>query len=384
MDISEKVYEYWKIIKCNNIRTSGKTRLKNILNKCFSSSEVSLNSLKTFFKEIRGYYNLTPEEDKFFVELSTIINDTWLYIYKDFPQFTESLSSIFSITIMIGFHALFYPVFSGHCLKSFSEKCAIFVLLYAYVDYFLDDPDISLQQKKEFMKYIPIRIKSNLYINSLFPKFNLIMSKFENFYDRKVNYKTYDALMYAYNIEVKSVKMQYEKYSIEEHEHLMIEKGISTMLLYLYMDCDNPSKEIYDTCIGNVSIIGQLTDDLMDLKKDMREKRDTAITLSIKESKNLDMYYCKLEFIFNSYIEDLIKLNIKDLKFLIKFMENIKDDYINIVAEYNKDYLSKSFYETVKKRITIRNTRETLRKWRKDIDLQKIVNEWKKLNGCKD
>lgn len=379
----QEIFDYWKNIDKKELKRfkRGKISLKSLLGKKIKNAEsLTVSNLTKIFNGLLKKAKLNKEDDAFVRNVCSIVNDTWVYIYKLFPVFTKDLSSIFSITIMIGFHCLFYPVFAGKLLEKYSEKCAIFMLLYAYVDYYLDDPDISMDNKKSFMKYIPERINKTISDDN-YKEFDLIMTKFEEQYPRDKFKKPYEALMYAYDIEVKSVKLQYESDDIEEHEKLMIEKGISTMILYLYMEEETPDKKILDLCIKDVAIIGQLTDDLMDLEKDMRENRDTAVSLCVKKNIPLDIYYLKLEYIFDSYIESLESLEDKKLKYLITFMKLIEYDYISAIIDYNRERITPELLKNSDERASVDSLREIIREYRKKIPLDVLREDWIKFNN---
>jgi len=240
----------------------------------------------------------------------------------------------------------------------YSPALCFICLSYIFVDHYFDDVSIKKKDKKQFAEYCYRRLFIKIKPYDLFSnKIDQVMTMMENEYSKEKFLLTYNRLVYLYNIEMKSMKMQ-SKISKSSYEYLQltVEKGYSTLDTMMYLIYINNPEEIDQHKQNFFSLFGlfiQMADDLLDLKNDIKQKNYTYLCKLVlsKSINNIDFYInklCNLIKIMFKYLErsNTIIENNKELT-----LKRFKLFSVNILAYgvlKNKDLTSPSLVEYYK------------------------------------
>ncbi|HAG42158.1 MAG TPA: hypothetical protein DCL31_00580 [Clostridium sp.] len=206
---------------------------------------------------------------------------------------------------------------------AFTDSIFGYSMLYPYTDNYLDNPQISKEEKVNTNERLEKRLKGELIEpNNEYEKrvFDLV-SKIENTFARETYPEVFQSLIYIYNGQVKSMIQQGKRTSPYETDILgiSIEKGGSSVLADGYLVKGKLSYEEARFCYG-YGILLQICDDLQDATEDLESNHMTIIS-QLAEKWDLDN-------ITNGLINFTINLidgvecfqckNIKEIKQLIK------------------------------------------------------------------
>ena len=181
-----------------------------------------------------------------------------------------------------------------------SPEVYAFGLLYPYEDNYLDDPDVSLEEKKAFNNWLELLLNGEHVLptgtveNKLVDFVHLIESTFE-VDERKL---IFESISLVHESQMKSLN-QLTNHSLIEEEILSISflKGGSTVLADMYLI--KRRSELEDRQFAfELGTYLQLIDDLQDMKEDAHDGIQTLFTLINKpEHKDEDIKKL-LSFIF--------------------------------------------------------------------------------------
>jgi hypothetical protein len=240
-------------------------------------------------------------------------------------------------------------------------------MLYPYTDNFLDDPEVSCDDKCEFNKRLRRRLQGeklepeNVHENKTYQLINMI----ENQYDRKRYPDVFKSIISIHNGQCKSLKQQSKLTSPYENDILAIsaEKGGTSVLADAYLVCGDMDNELIELMFG-FGFVLQLIDDLQDTENDMKSNNmtifsQTAIGFKLDSiaSKLISFSYKALEFeryTASPYIvavKELIHTN--SLTMIYEAISNNKSyftkNFLNEIEEYSP--LSFSFFKKSKRQI---------------------------------
>lgn len=252
---------------------------------------------------------------------------------------------------------------------SFSMAIFGYSMLYPYTDNYLDDVEISMEEKNEFNHRLHKRLLGeniegrNDHEKQVFKLVEYIESVF-----RREEYpKVFKGLLLIYEEQVKSLRQQegisnpYEKDMLD----ISIEKGGASVIGDGYLIEGNLTREEEIFTYGYGFLL-QLCDDLQDVKVDYENKHMTIMS-QLAGKYELDNIVNKLINLTINVLDDATCFkgeNVKDVKKLIK------DNCILMIIfaiVMNKEYFSKGYIKEVSKYLPFtlsytENMRENLKK----------------------
>jgi len=252
---------------------------------------------------------------------------------------------------------------------SFNMAVFGYSMLYPYTDNYLDNIDISIEEKKEFNDRFYKRLCGeeiegrNIHEKQVFKLVECI----ESIFSRNDYPKVFQGLLLIHEGQVKSLSQQegisnpYERDMLD----ISIEKGGASVIVDGYLINGNLTKdeEIFTYGYG---FLLQLCDDLQDVGIDYENKHMTIMS-QLAEKYSLDNIVNKLINLTINVLDDATCFkgeNIKELKKLIK------DNCILMIifaVVMNKNYFSKKYVKEISKYLPftmqyIENMKGNLRK----------------------
>ncbi|MFR1709251.1 MAG: hypothetical protein ACLSV2_10145 [Clostridium sp.] len=262
---------------------------------------------------------------------------------------------------------------------SFSMAIFGYSMLYPYTDNYLDDVEISMEEKNEFNHRLYKRLLGeniegrNAHEKQVFKLIEYIESVFK----REEYPKVFKGLLLIYEEQVKSLRQQegisnpYEKDMLD----ISIEKGGASVIGdgYLINGSLTREEEIFTYGYG---FLLQLCDDLQDVKVDYENKHMTIMS-QLAGKYELDNIVNKLINLTINVLDDATCFkgeNVKELKKIIK------DNCILMIIFaiiMNKEYFSKGYIKDISKYLPFtlsytENMKETLK--RKFASVNKSYN----------
>ena len=159
-----------------------------------------------------------------------------------------------------------------------------FVLMYLYVDYYLDDNNVDEENKKSMIKdmykliYDPDCIKCPDKMQGLLSSYKRIL---------EVTPSCKDTMIKLFKIEVESVKIQKNhKLTRSAYMKTAFEKGGMTCVAIQSMFGSDDSQQCY-----MIGALLQLIDDMMDVYEDIEDGINTIATYDLKKYGNLDYIF---------------------------------------------------------------------------------------------
>lgn len=262
----------------------------------------------------------------------------------------------------------------------YSKANFAYSMLYPYTDNYLDNTNINEIDKVLFNSWLEKRllgeqIKPNNYHES---KVSQMIDYIESVYPREKFKEVYESLLLIFKSQVKSLKQQDRKSNLckEELLSISIEKGGSSVLVDGYLISGLMTKEEIEFCIGYGFLL-QVSDDLQDIKEDLKFNHETVMTETIKNG-TLDKITNKL-INFTIELIDGFKINNKNESVITM----IKNDCLMLIlfsVVYNADFFSKEYIKEIEKFIpyTISYSLEIKEKI-KNVDVLNNEDEYKEM-----
>ncbi|HBG0506172.1 TPA: flagellar protein FliS, partial [Clostridioides difficile] len=204
----------------------------------------------------------------------------------------------------------------------YSKANFAYSMLYPYTDNYLDNTNIDKNDKILFNNWLEKRllgehIKSKDYHES---KVSQMIDYIESVYPREKFTEVYESLLLIFKSQVNSLKQHGKENHLckEDLLSISIEKGGSSVLVDGYLISGLMTKEEIEFCIGYGFLL-QISDDLQDIKEDLKYNHKTIITEMSKEG-TLDKVVNKL-INFTIELIDSFKINNKN-KSVITMIKN--------------------------------------------------------------
>ncbi|KPI50839.1 flagellar protein FliS [Clostridioides difficile] len=262
----------------------------------------------------------------------------------------------------------------------YSKANFAYSMLYPYTDNYLDNTNINETDKVLFNSWLEKRllgeqIKPNNYHES---KVSQMIDYIESVYPREKFKEVYESLLLIFKSQVKSLKQQDRKSNLckEELLSISIEKGGSSVLVDGHLISGLMTKEEIEFCIGYGFLL-QVSDDLQDIKEDLKFNHETVMTETIKNG-TLDKITNKL-INFTIELIDGFKINNKNESVITM----IKNDCLMLIlfsVVYNAEFFSKEYIKEIEKFIpyTISYSLEIKEKF-KNVDVLNNEDEYKEM-----
>lgn len=228
----------------------------------------------------------------------------------------------------------------------FTPSIFAYSLLYPYTDNFLDDPNVSQDEKKEFNEHLKKRLQGLdiTHHNAHEEKIYKLIEMIENQYDRDKYPEVFKSIISIHNGQCKSLCQQSHMASPYENDILAIsaEKGGTSVLADAYLVCGHMDDELIDLIFG-FGFVLQLIDDLQDTKEDITNDNMTIFSQTAMgfrldgiTNKLISFTYKALEFErynVSPYILDVKKLILNNSILMIFEAINKNKNY------FSKDYI---------------------------------------------
>ncbi|MER0278639.1 flagellar protein FliS [Clostridioides difficile] len=266
----------------------------------------------------------------------------------------------------------------------YSKANFAYSMLYPYTDNYLDNTNINEIDKVLFNSWLEKRllgeqIKPNNYHES---KVSQMIDYIESVYPREKFKEVYESLLLIFKSQVKSLKQQDRKSNLckEELLSISIEKGGSSVLVDGHLISGLMTKEEIEFCIGYGFLL-QVSDDLQDIKEDLKFNHETVMTETIKNG-TLDKITNKL-INFTIELIDGFKINNKNESVITM----IKNDCLMLIlfsVVYNAEFFSKEYIKEIEKFIpyTISYSleiKEKIKEKFKNVDVLNNEDEYKEM-----
>ncbi|MGO0881762.1 flagellar protein FliS [Clostridioides difficile] len=266
----------------------------------------------------------------------------------------------------------------------YSKASFAYSMLYPYTDNYLDNTKTNEMDKTLFNSWLKKRllgekIKPN---NCHESKVSQMIDYIEEIYPRENFKEVYESLLLIFESQVKSLKQQDKETYLHKDEILSIstEKGGSSVLVDGYLINGFMTKEEIEFCIGYGFLL-QISDDLQDIKEDLKYNHKTIMTEMSKEGL-LDEVANKL---INFTIELIDSFKINNRSEAITDM--IKNDCLMLILfsiAYNTEFFSVEYIKKIERFLpyTISYSleiKEKMRKKFKNIDFLNNENEYKEM-----
>lgn len=251
-------------------------------------------------------------------------------------------------------------------------------MLYPYTDNYLDDTEVSFEDKKKLSKIFRARLKgeqlepNNVYEEALFNLVGMIESQ----YDRVTHKELYESLLCIHDAQCNSLTPDNEICSPFEKDILGIsaEKGGASVLADAYLVNGKLTDGQIDFSFAYGMLL-QLCDDLQDAKEDLYNGQMTIVSVTLEKwpldhitnalfdfsNKVMADSYANLDHDESDQMKDFLKKNLTLLIF-----EAISQNY---------QYYSKEYIKTIEKYFPFRMayTRKIYKKLKKKYSNFKSV-----------
>ncbi|MFA1715612.1 flagellar protein FliS [Clostridioides difficile] len=266
----------------------------------------------------------------------------------------------------------------------YSKANFAYSMLYPYTDNYLDNTNIDKNDKILFNNWLEKRllgehIKSKDYHES---KVSQMIDYIESVYPREKFTEVYESLLLIFKSQVNSLKQHGKENHLckEDLLSISIEKGGSSVLVDGYLISGLMTKEEIEFCIGYGFLL-QISDDLQDIKEDLKYNHKTIITEMSKEG-TLDKVVNKL-INFTIELIDSFKINNKN-KSVITMIKNDCLMLILFSVVYNAEFFSVGYIKEVEKFIPYTidyslEIEEKIKEKFKNIDVLNNENEYKEM-----
>ncbi|WP_425446150.1 hypothetical protein [Dethiothermospora halolimnae] len=323
--------------------------------------------IKNFFQDILDY-----DEKK----IDIIFNRGYMETTNEFIKRTKEFEPDIKIedifqAIRNVWIANSIQIFLGEDVR-LSDSIFGYSMLYPYSDNYLDDPDLSIEEKTKFNKKFSKMLRGKeIGINNKHEKDVLkLVRLMEKQYDRLIYRDVYTSIYAIHGAQKKSVLQQYGQVSPYERNIIDItfEKGGTSVLADGYLVSGRLSKEVAEFMFG-YGVILQLADDLQDVNEDFKNSHCTIFSQVAKKwpldklTNKLINYINKVldsaEFITTNngkVIKEIIRENCYNLIFMAIYKNKglYTREYIKSIERYSmlyfRDYkkIEKSFKKLYK------------------------------------
>lgn len=308
----------------------------------------------------KGYSDVT---EKFIKEVSEFDSTTDVY---DIFQAIRNVWIMNSIQILFDMQVMLTPsIFS-------------YSMLYPYSDNYLDDINVSIQDKKEFnTKFRKWLSGEDIKASNFHEKCILgLVKNIESQFSREKYPKIFESLLSIHTAQEKSLTQQRER-SIPYERNIIditFEKGGTSVLADGYLVKGGLSKEEADFMFG-YGVFLQLIDDLQDVQEDFKNRHVTIFS-QIAGRWPLDKLTNKLFWFIEEVLNDENIFNTDDS---IKVRKIIYESCIGMIFEAiskNKKMFSRRYVKEIQEYSMLRFSyyKKLKRKFQRDYSSEDIHN----------
>lgn len=272
-----------------------------------------------------------------------------------------------------GRNYMVYSVFN--ILNDVEQACtdAIFgySMLYPVTDNFLDDPNITPQEKKQYNQFI----KEKLMGHCVTPKLGCEKTTFdllemvEQDYPRDSGSNIYTVLLCMLDAQIYSLKQQRDiELSQEEIFDISAYKGgVSVLADRMFVKKELVPDEI--TFYLGLGLILQIGDDLQDIYQDIKDKSQTIMTQKSDDPVRLEKTVNKL---FN-FIKSIAKEGKAGDARVVEALEKTCCQLVMTSILQSKDYFTKDYLDRIEKYLPV--TTEFINEQTKSISIGSTIQD---------
>lgn len=240
-------------------------------------------------------------------------------------------------------------VYLGEELK-LSNAAFAYSMLYPLTDNYLDDPNISKQEKINFNGRFFKKIKHNIddYKNESEKKIFRMIDMIEEDYPRNQYPKVYESLLAILDSQGRSIKQHGVKSytDIDLLEQTFYKGGTSVLAdAYIVKGELNKDEELFAYGYG---VLLQVSDDLQDLKEDIANDHHTMVNFEAKYQK-LDYLLDKYLSFCTNYFKYFFKTDSSNRKHLKELIEKSFELMILKIVYDNRKFFSFRKYFSLRK-----------------------------------
>lgn len=300
------------------------------------------NTLWTMIKTFGHHSGFTEEEiNGDFSKSLSIITNAFICEVKEFDhdiKLDKMVQALRNIWIMNILQVLF------NIKVEYTPSVFAYSMLYPYTDNYLDNPEISFQDKEDLNKKFRLRLagekieSSNAYEEALFNFVGII----EGQYSRTCYKELYESLLCIHEAQCNSIAQQHVMTSPYERDVLGIatEKGGASVLADAYLVNGNLTGAQADFVFAFGALL-QFCDDLQDVKEDLNNGDMTIFSVT-SEKWPLDSITNALFDFSNKIMDDSYEESNKMKAFIKKNLvfliyEAISQNH----NRYSKEYIKK-------------------------------------------
>ena len=331
-----------------------------------------LNGIKDFESNLSNYDNSLID---FFIDSGYgQITEDFIKVAKEFDESMDVMDifqAIRNVWIMNSIQILY-----GMEVK-LTPSIFAYSMLYPYSDNYLDDSNISTEDKIEFNN----RFRNWLLglddrpINKNEEHIKKLVHKIEDQYSRDKFPEVHESLLYIHSAQVESLKQQKNKTIPYEKDILGIsfEKGGASVLADGYLVRGKLNEDEMNFCFG-YGIFLQIIDDLQDIDEDLANNHMTILSQLAKEYP-IDKLINKLINFMNDFF---LKEKVYSSKDAMKLKQVIEDSSMIMLFEAiskNKKRFSKEYVKEIESYSLVRFSylKKLKDKFKKEFTSEDIV-----------
>ena len=355
----------------NGMKTYSKEERMNNFIPIMGPSDYKIDSIESFTKylnNIKHYINPDVSDD-----WKTILesNDILMYIFnKSLVHVMELRSFDFPDKMLISDPRKVFMSISWNCqdiliryLLSGTESNtggSFFLnLAYLIIDYFFDNPDNMISEKRKFADYIGKRLDKEIPPCNLHSKkFDKAMRILEKSYPRERFTDVHEYISALFRVEQMSMESESsDSYDESKLLEIMAMKGMQTVLtIAKVIETDNMIELTKDQqCfLSRLGFLTQIIDDISDIQNDIDSRCFTLNVKVVMRGVKLDQIATHAANYTQMLFEDMIEKNYfnkdpkvcKDVAEVIRFLLMF---WLTSGVCKNERYYSKEMYETFQK-----------------------------------
>ena len=230
-------------------------------------------------------------------------------------------------------------------------------MLYPYTDNYLDDPEVSFEDKQQVSKRFRLRLEgeqieaANAYEAALFNFVGMIESQ----YTRTGFKELYKSLVAIHDAQYNSVMQHNEMTSPYERDVLGIsaEKGGASVLADAYLVNGKLSDAQMDFAFG-YGVLLQLCDDLQDAKEDLENGHMTIFSVTLKKWPLDKLTNALFDFSNTILADSYEQLDYEESCKMKRFLQKNLTLLIFEAISQNQEYYSKEYIKAIEKYLPFR------------------------------
>jgi hypothetical protein len=220
-------------------------------------------------------------------------------------------------------------------------------MLYPYTDNFLDDPEMTKEEKMEFNSRLSLRLSGKI-IGASTPNETIVyrlIEMIEEKYDRTLFPKVFESLIAIHNAQIKSLSLASGTLKVSDSciLKISIEKGGTSVLADGYLAAGNLTGEEEEFLFGYGAFL-QLVDDQQDITDDYKKGFATLFT-NARSGMERD-FLSNRTYSLGDYVLNLLP-NTSDTEIISRIMQRMNQLMIIDSVARASNFYSESFIKQI-------------------------------------